>query len=47
LLVEQNALAALNVADRAYVLESGNIKLSGKAKDLISDPEVTKAYLGG
>jgi len=47
LLVEQNALAALNVADRAYVLESGNIKLSGNAKDLISDPEVTKAYLGG
>jgi branched-chain amino acid transport system ATP-binding protein len=47
LLVEQNALAALNVAHRAYVLESGNIKLSGKAKDLISDPEVTKAYLGG
>ena len=47
LLVEQNALAALHVADRAYVLESGNIKLSGNAKDLISDPEVTKAYLGG
>ena len=47
LLVEQNALAALNVAHRAYVLESGNIKLSGNAKDLISDPEVTKAYLGG
>jgi branched-chain amino acid transport system ATP-binding protein len=47
LLVEQNALAALNVADRAYVLESGSIKMSGKAKDLISDDEVTKAYLGG
>jgi len=47
LLVEQNALAALNVADRAYVLESGTIKMSGKAKDLISDNEVTKAYLGG
>ena len=47
LLVEQNALAALHVADRAYVLESGNIKLSGNEKDLISDPEVTKAYLGG
>ncbi|CAB4339467.1 unannotated protein [freshwater metagenome] len=47
LLVEQNALAALNVADRAYVLESGSIKMSGKAKDLISDNEVTKAYLGG
>ena len=47
LLVEQNALAALSVANRAYVLESGNIKLSGDAKQLISDPEVTKAYLGG
>ena len=47
LLVEQNALAALNVANRAYVLESGSIKMSGKAKDLISDDEVTKAYLGG
>ena len=47
LLVEQNALAALNVADRAYVLESGSIKMSGRAKDLISNDEVTKAYLGG
>lgn len=47
LLVEQNALAALNVADRAYVLESGSIKMSGNAKDLISNDEVTKAYLGG
>jgi branched-chain amino acid transport system ATP-binding protein len=47
LVVEQNALAALNVADRAYVLESGSIKMSGKAKDLISNDEVTKAYLGG
>ena len=47
LLVEQNALAALKVADRAYVLESGTIKMSGKAKDLISNNEVTKAYLGG
>jgi len=47
LLVEQNALAALNIADRAYVLESGSIKMSGKAKDLISNDEVTKAYLGG
>ena len=47
LLVEQNALAALNVADRAYVLESGSIKMNGKAKDLISNDEVTKAYLGG
>lgn len=47
LLVEQNALAALGVASRAYVLESGSIKLSGSAADLAKDPEVTKAYLGG
>ena len=47
LLVEQNALAALSVAHRGYVLESGIIKMSGNAKDLQSDPEVTKAYLGG
>jgi len=47
LLVEQNALAALSVAKRAYVLESGVIKMSGSAKDLQTDPEVTKAYLGG
>jgi branched-chain amino acid transport system ATP-binding protein len=47
LLVEQNALAALGVANRAYVLESGSIKLSGQASDLAKDPEVAKAYLGG
>ena len=47
LLVEQNALAALSVAHRAYVLESGVIKMSGSAKELQSNPEVTKAYLGG
>lgn len=47
LLVEQNALAALGVANRAYVLESGKIKLSGNAADLAKDPEVAKAYLGG
>jgi len=47
LLVEQNALAALDVADRAYVLESGSVKMSGKASDLASNDEVTKAYLGG
>ena len=47
LLVEQNALAALGVANRAYVLESGAIKLSGNAADLARDPEVVKAYLGG
>jgi branched-chain amino acid transport system ATP-binding protein len=47
LLIEQNAAAALDVADRAYVLESGTIKMSGKASDLAKDPAVTKAYLGG
>jgi branched-chain amino acid transport system ATP-binding protein len=47
LLVEQNALAALRVADRAYVLESGSLKLSGPAADLAQDPEIVKAYLGG
>jgi len=47
LVVEQNARAALSVADRAYVLESGKIKLQGPARDLRNDPEITKAYLGG
>ena len=47
LLIEQNASAALDVADRAYVLESGAIKMSGKASDLAKDEAVTKAYLGG
>jgi branched-chain amino acid transport system ATP-binding protein len=47
LLVEQNALAALRIADRAYVLESGSLKLQGKAADLAKDPEVVNAYLGG
>jgi branched-chain amino acid transport system ATP-binding protein len=47
LLVEQNALAALRVADRAYVLESGALKLSGTAAELSRNPEVISAYLGG
>jgi branched-chain amino acid transport system ATP-binding protein len=47
LLVEQNALAALRVADRAYVLESGALKLSGSAADMSKNPEVISAYLGG
>ncbi len=47
LLVEQNALAALDVADRAYVLESGLITMSGDAKELLRNDEVAKAYLGG
>ncbi len=46
LLVEQNAQKALSIADRAYVLETGNISLSGKASDLITDESVRKAYLG-
>jgi branched-chain amino acid transport system ATP-binding protein len=47
LLVEQNALAALRIADRAYVLESGSLKLQGAASDLAKDPTVAAAYLGG
>jgi len=46
LLVEQNALAALRVADRAYVLESGSLKLAGPAAELAKDPEIVTAYLG-
>lgn len=46
LLVEQNARAALAVADRAYVLEMGSIALSGKARDLASDPRIIETYLG-
>lgn len=46
LLVEQNAKKALAIADRAYVLETGSITLSGKASDLMHDPSVQKAYLG-
>lgn len=47
LLIEQNAKMALSIADRGYVLETGNIVLSGSGKDLIDDDEVKKAYLGG
>ncbi len=46
LLVEQNAKKALSIADRAYVLETGNITLSGDAKELMDDESVKKAYLG-
>lgn len=46
LLVEQNAKKALSIADRAYVLETGGISLSGKAADLLNDASVKKAYLG-
>jgi branched-chain amino acid transport system ATP-binding protein len=46
LLVEQNAKKALAVADRAYVLETGKISMSGSAKELAEDDRVRKAYLG-
>lgn len=46
LLVEQNARKTLSIADRAYVLETGKVALSGKASDLMDDPSVKKAYLG-
>lgn len=47
LLVEQNARMALSIADYAYVLETGTIKLEGKGADLAASEEVQKAYLGG
>jgi len=46
LLVEQNARAALRIADRAYVLETGNVALEGTAEDLLADERVQSAYLG-
>jgi branched-chain amino acid transport system ATP-binding protein len=46
LLVEQNAQAALKIADRGYVLETGKVVLQGDAGDLLSDVEVKRAYLG-
>jgi branched-chain amino acid transport system ATP-binding protein len=47
LLVEQNAQVALSIADRAYVLETGTISMSGSAKELLADDRVQRAYLGG
>jgi branched-chain amino acid transport system ATP-binding protein len=47
LLVEQNARLALQFSKRGYVLESGNLVLEGKSEDLLANPEVKKAYLGG
>jgi branched-chain amino acid transport system ATP-binding protein len=47
LLVEQNAMQALKIADKAYVLETGNIVLQGTGQELLSSPEVQKVYLGG
>ena len=46
LLVEQNARAALNAADRAYVMELGEITMSGRAADLANDPQIERSYLG-
>jgi branched-chain amino acid transport system ATP-binding protein len=46
LLVEQNAIATLPIADRAYVMENGEILLEGEASDLLYNPEVKRAYLG-
>jgi branched-chain amino acid transport system ATP-binding protein len=47
LLVEQNAQAALEIADRGYVLEAGRIELAGPAQELLKDPKLRAAYLGG
>jgi branched-chain amino acid transport system ATP-binding protein len=47
LLVEQNARMALSVADRGYVIERGQVVLSGSGRELGTNPEITKAYLGG
>lgn len=46
LLIEQNANMALSISNRAYVLETGNISMTGNAKELANDPRVKKAYLG-
>jgi branched-chain amino acid transport system ATP-binding protein len=47
LLVEQNATKALQIADRAYVLETGKVTLSGTGAELAQSDDVRKAYLGG
>ena len=47
LLVEQNAQAALNVADRGYVLETGKVVTTGTGQELLENPAIKKAYLGG
>jgi branched-chain amino acid transport system ATP-binding protein len=46
-MVEQNALAALELSDRAYVMEQGAVTLTGTGEQLLADPQVQKAYLGG
>ena len=47
LLVEQNAYDALEISDRTYILETGVVKITGWSKELIEDPGIKKAYLGG
>jgi len=47
LLVEQNAVKALAIAHRGYILETGRIALEGKASDLSQNPKIREAYLGG
>jgi branched-chain amino acid transport system ATP-binding protein len=47
LLIEQNASMALSIADRGYVIETGSVTLTGSGKELLGNPEVKKAYLGG
>ena len=47
LLVEQNANMALSIADRAYVIETGRVEISGTAAELQASEEIRKAYLGG
>lgn len=46
LLIEQNAYGALQIADRGYVMETGNITMQGAASALIADPRIRAAYLG-
>lgn len=47
LLIEQNAYAALKIADYAYIMETGKITMKGKGKDLLKDEKIVEAYLGG
>ena len=47
LLVEQNAYAALSIADYAYILETGSVVLEGPGRDMLKNPKVREAYLGG
>ncbi|MBQ7681553.1 MAG: ABC transporter ATP-binding protein, partial [Oscillibacter sp.] len=47
LLVEQNAQAALSIANRGYVLETGKVVTTGTGRELLESPEIKKAYLGG